>query len=157
MIAALAVTTLLGAVSAVLPVAPIEPYLLGAAVTTGVPPACLGVAAALGQTAGKLLIFLLSRGALRSGTAGRLLRRRLREPAGSSRARTALATLDRPRHAVSLLLVSSATGFPPLLMTSVYLARSPMPAGLFTVVCLLGRSLRFTALAFAPGLFLTVG
>lgn len=157
MITGLVAATLLGAVSAVLPVTPIEPYLLGAAVTTDTPPVSLGIAAGLGQTAGKLLIFVLSRGTLRSKTAERLLLRHLRKPAapsgGSRRAQRTLAALDRPRHAAAILFLSSTTGFPPLLMTSVYLARGRMPAALFAGICVLGRSLRFSTLAMAPHLF----
>ena len=65
MIAILAAAAV-GIVSAVLPIAPVEPYLIAAMATGQGDPIALGVTAALGQTAGKLALFLAARGAVRS-------------------------------------------------------------------------------------------
>jgi membrane protein YqaA with SNARE-associated domain len=149
-------TLLVGFVSAVVPAVPIEPYLVGLVATTSYAAVPLGLAAAVGQTAGKLLIFLGVRGAVRS----RWLRRRAgptpeAAPPGRLRsaARRLTTLLDQPRYATPVVLLSAAVGFPPLLAVSAYAGRTRMTAGLFAAVCLVGRSARFVALAAAPHLF----
>lgn len=150
MIAVLAAAAV-GLLSAFLPVTPAEPYLIVAVATTGAPPVALGVAAAAGQTAGKVLIFLAARGAIRSAWLRRRFGRRTPVPARPRAARI-LEVLDRPRHATGVLLVSAVTGFPPLLAASVYLGRTPMRPATFAATCLLGRTIRFVAIALAPQL-----
>ncbi|MET7818633.1 hypothetical protein OHQ88_10410 [Micromonospora zamorensis] len=161
MIAVLAAAAV-GLLSAFLPFTPAEPYLIAAVATTGAPSVALGVAAAAGQTAGKVLIFLAARGAIHSSwLQGRLSRRTpaVREPAGRlatmlARPKAAGARLvevmERPRQATGMLLVSAITGFPPLLAASVYLGRTPMRPTAFAVTCLLGRTIRFVTIALAP-------
>jgi membrane protein YqaA with SNARE-associated domain len=163
MIAVLAAAAV-GLLSAFLPFAPVEPYLLAAVAATGAPPLALGVAAAAGQTAGKVLIFLGTRGAIRSPWLRRRLSRRTPaapEPPGRwgamlARPKAAGARLveviDRPRQATGVLLVSAVTGFPPLLAVSVYLGRTPMRPLTFAATCLLGRTIRFVTIALAPQL-----
>jgi membrane protein YqaA with SNARE-associated domain len=152
-LAALAV----GLLSAFLPFTPVEPYLIGAVAATGAPPLALGVAAAVGQTAGKVVIFLGARGAIRSPWLQRRLGRRPpAAPGRLARPRAAgarlVAVLDRPRQAGGMLLVSAVTGFPPLLAASVYLGRTPMRLVVFAATCLLGRTIRFLTIALAPAL-----
>ncbi|MEU7616374.1 hypothetical protein AB0M91_18530 [Micromonospora rifamycinica] len=153
-----------GLLSAFLPFTPAEPYLVAAVATTGTPPVALGVAAAAGQTAGKILIFLGTRDAIRSPW----LRRRLTRhtptgPTPTGRWGAALtrpkavgarlvAVMERPRQTIGVLLVSAVTGFPPLLATSVYLARTPLRPVAFAATCLLGRTIRFVAIALTPRL-----
>ena len=153
-----------GLLSAFLPFTPAEPYLIAAVPTTGASPVALGVAAAAGQTAGKFLIFLGARGAIRSPWLQRRLGRgtpTAPEPPGRwatmlARPKAAGArlveVLDRPRQATGVLLVSAVTGFPPLLAASVYLGRTPMRPLAFAATCLLGRTIRFVAIALAPQL-----
>jgi membrane protein YqaA with SNARE-associated domain len=143
-----------GLVSAFLPFTPVEPYIIAAVTVAGAPPVALGVAAGIGQTAGKVLIFLGARGAIRSRWLQRRLSRRTPPPPGRLRATTArvVAILDRPRQATGILLVSAVTGFPPLLAASVYLGRTAMRPATFTATCLLGRSIRFVTIALAPHL-----
>ncbi|MGW5576970.1 hypothetical protein [Micromonospora chokoriensis] len=152
-----------GLLSAFLPFTPAEPYLIAAVTTTGTPPVALGVAAAAGQTAGKVLIFLGARGAIRSQWLHRRLSRRraTTQPPGRlatmvARPKAAGARLvevwERPRHTAGMLLVSAVTGFPPLLATSVYLGRTPMPPAAFAAACLLGRTIRFVMIALVPQL-----
>jgi membrane protein YqaA with SNARE-associated domain len=153
-LAALLSTLAVGFGSALLPAIPVEPYLVGLVVTTGSAPVLLGLAAAVGQTAGKLLIFLSVRGAVRSAWLRRLLARRADRPPsalGSAGARLA-AALDRPLLALPVVLLSAVVGFPPLLLTSAYAGRTRMPASWFALTCLLGRSVRFVAIALAPQL-----
>jgi membrane protein YqaA with SNARE-associated domain len=153
-----------GLLSAFLPFTPAEPYLIAAVTTTGAAPVALGVAAAAGQTAGKVLIFLGTRGAIRSPWLQRQLSRRTQTaPKPPGRLGTMLArpkaagarlveVLDRPRQATGVLLLSAVTGFPPLLAVSVYLGRTPMRPLTFAATCLLGRTIRFVTIALAPQL-----
>jgi membrane protein YqaA with SNARE-associated domain len=163
MIAVLAAAAV-GLLSAFLPFAPAEPYLIAAVTTTGAPPVALGMAAAAGQTAGKVLIFLGTRGAIHSPWLQRRLSRRPpAAPQPPGRLGTMLArpkaagarlveVMERPRQATGVLLVSAVTGFPPLLATSVYLGRTPMRPVAFAATCLLGRSIRFVMIALGPQL-----
>ena len=64
------------------------------------------------------------------------------------------ALLDRPALSAPIVLLSATVGMPPLLLVSAYAARTRMTAGLFTATCLLGRSIRFIAIAFAPQLIM---
>ncbi|MDG4826931.1 hypothetical protein O7635_34230 [Asanoa sp. WMMD1127] len=155
MIAVCGTAVLVGFVSAVLPLTPVEPYVVAAVAATDESALIVGIAAAAGQTAGKLLLFLTARGALRSTC----LRRRLPKPAARRpprrtrrRAAAALRRLDQPRQAVPILFASAVTGLPPLLATSVYAARTTMSGTAFSVTCLAGRAIRLSALASAPHL-----
>jgi membrane protein YqaA with SNARE-associated domain len=66
MIPALLATVAVGFASAFIPAIPIEPYVVGLVATTDQHPVPVGLAAAVGQTAGKLLIFLAVRGLIRA-------------------------------------------------------------------------------------------
>ncbi|MEV4641505.1 hypothetical protein AB0J80_29585 [Actinoplanes sp. NPDC049548] len=161
-------------VSAFVPVSPIEPYLVAVGTAGHHGPVALGVAAGAGQTAGKLLIFVATRAALRSGRPQRWLAvvaRRFSRPAsrhrrGSGRGgalrrrlsawgRWLTALLDRPALAAPVVLLSAVLGVPPLLATTVYAARTRISAPAFTLACLLGRSARFVAVAAVPSLLVT--
>src|SRR6185295_20104548 len=80
MIAAVVTTAVVAAVSAFVPAIPIEAYLVAAITTTGADPVALGIAAGLGQTAGKLVTFLAARGVIRSSRLRRSLQRRTGPP-----------------------------------------------------------------------------
>ncbi|MFV2085788.1 hypothetical protein [Micromonospora sp. LOL_021] len=208
MIAVLLATVAVGALSAVSPVTPIEPYLIALTATTSYQPVALGVAAALGQTAAKLAMFLASRGVIRSPWLRRWLDKRTARKAtattsvaaadgttmadttpadgrttdGRSRAgwfrrigpavggrlpqglRSRLSgwaawvarehrRLYEPAFVVPTLFASSVIGVPPLLVTTVVAGGTRMPASVFTVVCFVGRSIRFVALAMVPSWF----
>lgn len=180
MIVAYLLTCLTGLLSAFLPVTPVEPYLIGVAAATGYGAVGLGVAAAVGQTAGKTVIFLGARGALRSaklrewvervekrraerkarrivgGRADGPVRRWFRglgRPVGAA-GRRLTELLARPALTLPILFLSSLTGLPPLFATSVYIASTRIRTTLFVLVCFAGRAGRFIAVAFAPQLFL---
>ncbi|MDN3241317.1 hypothetical protein [Glycomyces tritici] len=68
--------------------------------------------------------------------------------------RRLLALLDRPSLAVPILLLSATTGLPPLMATSIYAAGTRINLPLFVAACLVGRSIRFIAIAYAPQLVL---
>jgi membrane protein YqaA with SNARE-associated domain len=176
MLAAVLATAATAVLSAFVPAMPIEPYLVGLVATSHYHPVPLGIAAAVGQTFGKLLIFPGTRGAVRSSrmrrwgarAARRFTRPRCEPPAAptprswavrwwraSSRpvvaaGRRLTALLDRPLLTAPIVFVSAAAGVPPLLVTSVYAARTPISVLAFTLACLLGRSVRFVALASVP-------
>jgi membrane protein YqaA with SNARE-associated domain len=138
----LVATVLYAAMSAFVPVTPIEPYLVGVVAATGANPVALGLAAAVGQTAGKVLIFLSARRGMR------WLSRRGRHRAPNR----LLDQLDRPVPAILVVLVSSLTGIPSLLVICVYAARTPMSVVQFAAACLVGRAARFVTVALAPSL-----
>ncbi|MEV4620144.1 hypothetical protein AB0J74_15730 [Asanoa sp. NPDC049573] len=147
-----------GFASAFQPFLPAEAYLLGVTATTGAVPVLAGLAAAVGQTGGKAVVFLASRGLVRWSYLRRLVDRpppaKPRSP--FRRRMTALiALLDQPRWSAALLLLSAVVGIPPLIATTIYAARTPMPLPIFAVLTLTGRSVRFIVLALAPGLLMT--
>jgi len=148
-------TLLVAFASAFVPAIPIEPYLAGAVLTTSASGLFLGIAAGVGQTAGKALIFLGTRGAVRSAWLRSWLARRRKGRAGTGTGRFARAgrrlldLLDQRWFAVPVVLLSAVVGLPPLLLVSVYAARTRMGVLTFAAVCLVGRSARFVAVAYA--------
>ncbi|SNS93160.1 membrane protein YqaA, SNARE-associated domain [Asanoa hainanensis] len=154
-VVSLAGVAAVGFASAFQPFTPVEAYLIGLTATTETAPLAAGVVAAIGQTAGKVVIFLATRGLLQ----GKLLRRVVEKPAKPSRPSafrdrmTKLITLlDRPRYSAALLFASATAGIPPLIAATVYVARTPMSLPVFATLCLTGRIGRFVAVAYAPGL-----
>ncbi len=167
MIGVIAGTLGVGFVSAFFPGLPAEPYLIGVVAGTSANPIALGLAAALGQTAGKVTMFLAVRGtvqtpALRRWGAGqraKLDRRSGRpatEKAGPLRrlaARmSALTKLDKPALVVPTLLLSAFAGFPPLLLMVFTAAAGKTRAATFLAACLTGRCARMLLVALSPGL-----
>jgi hypothetical protein len=73
MIATVVTTAAVAAASAFVPAIPVEAYLVAVVTTTGTNPVAPGIAAGLGQTAGKLLTFLAARGVIRSSQLRRWL------------------------------------------------------------------------------------
>jgi membrane protein YqaA with SNARE-associated domain len=169
-----------GAVSAVTPFLPVEAYVIGLAVTHPSGIAVAGaVAAAVGQTAGKLVLFSAARSAGQSRWLRRLRERgakaaaevtaedEVREPAPAGPVRRGLRRLGAwIRHANAagtrllsgrtgpgVVLVSGAVGLPPLLAIAFYAGTSTMRLRSFLLACLMGRTLRFGVLALVPDLF----
>ncbi|SDX54112.1 hypothetical protein SAMN05661080_00391 [Modestobacter sp. DSM 44400] len=169
-----------GAVSAVTPFLPVEAYVIGLAVTHATGIALAGaVAAALGQTAGKLVLFSAARSAGQSRWLRRLRERGAkaaaevtagdgaREDAPAGRTRRGLQRLGVwTRHANAVgtrllsgragpvvVLVSGAVGLPPLLAIAFYAGSSSMKVRSFLAACLVGRTIRFVVLALVPDLF----
>ena len=164
LIAVVAGSLLFGVASGVIPVINAEAYLIA---TAGIstPPTAVAVALAvgLGQTAGKILVFL----AARRGSALRLPRRHRRRAelvdraappdpdllpdpgesaAGRVRARLrdwgrrGLKLLDRPVLGGGVILVSAAVGVPPLAVTTVAAGLSRMRLLIFGLTALAGRT-----------------
>ncbi len=149
----LAVAT--GTGSALLPVLNAEVYAIGAAGHSQ--PALAGalvVAVALGQTLGKLLLFETARRG--GGRLGRWMtrRERARGEARSGRWSTRITQALRSRRTgIPLVLVSAGLGLPPLAAVSLAAGASGQRRWEFALLCLLGRTARFAALAL-PAVYL---
>jgi membrane protein YqaA with SNARE-associated domain len=159
-----------GALSAWVPLVNAEAYVLALAATTSPVHGWSSVAGiAIGQTAGKQLMFAAARGGSRSGWLnsarwrGRFARPGRRRPAeapvrtprepGPFRRRMAdwgergLQLLDRPWPASGVVLAAASVGIPPLAVVSVA-AGLRGTSGLLVAVCTLaGRAARFAAMA----------
>lgn len=175
-----ALGVLVGAVSAVTPFLPVEAYVIGLGVTHSSTVAVAGaVAAAIGQTIGKVVLFSAARGAATSRWSQKLRDRGAREAAEIAAAeeageappggpvKRALRPLGRwlkrvnalgirllsGRGGPGVVLLSGSVGIPPLLAIAFYAGTSKMSLRAFIVPCLLGRTIRFVVLALVPGLF----
>jgi membrane protein YqaA with SNARE-associated domain len=170
-----------GAVSAVTPFLPVEAYVIGLAVTRSPAVAVAGaVAAAIGQTVGKVVLFETARSASSSRWLRRLRDRGAKEaaevaaaaaasgadPAGGPvrrafrrfgawlrRANAAGIALLSGRWGPVVVLVSGAVGIPPLLAIAFYAGTSRMNVRAFVLTCLAGRTIRFVVLALGSSLF----
>jgi membrane protein YqaA with SNARE-associated domain len=170
-----------GAVSAVTPFLPVEAYVIGLAVTRSPTVAVAGaVAAAIGQTVGKVVLFETARSASSSRWLRRLRDRGAKEaaevaaaaaasgadPAGGPvrrafrrlgawlrRANAAGIVLLSGRWGPVVVLVSGAVGIPPLLAIAFYAGTSRMNVRAFVLTCLAGRTIRFVVLALGSSLF----
>jgi len=176
----IALGLLVGAVSAVTPFLPVEAYVIGLAVTDSTPVAVAGaVAAAIGQTIGKVVLFSTARGASSSRWLQRLRDRGAAEAAEvtaaeeageeppGGRVKRALRPVGRwlkrvnavgirllsGRWGPGVVLLSGSVGIPPLLAIAFYAGTSKMSVRTFVVACLLGRTIRFVVLALVPDLF----
>jgi membrane protein YqaA with SNARE-associated domain len=133
----------------------------------------------VGQTVGKVLLFYTARGAAGSRWLQRLRDRGAKEAAEITAAeeageqppggpvRRALRPVGRwlkrvnalgiallsGRWGPGVVLLSGAVGIPPLLAIAFYAGTSKMSVRAFVVTCLLGRAIRFVALALVPDLF----
>jgi membrane protein YqaA with SNARE-associated domain len=130
-------------VSGVIPfVLNIELYLLAVAALTDAPaPAIVGLATA-GQTAAKVILYLVGKGALNIKWVKR---------AAASKAMGAFE--KRPGGGLGVVAVSSVIGFPPLYAVSLVAGTLRLPLAAFTVLVGAGMAIRFAAIFLFPGLF----
>jgi membrane protein YqaA with SNARE-associated domain len=131
-----------GFASALVPVVNAEAYALVAGHRSGHYLVII-VALALGQTAGKLLLFE----AARRGT-GRFNRRR-RSVRWTEPVRR---WLSRRRTGLPTVFVSAAVGLPPLALVSLAAGTSSLRRWEFATTCLAGRLIRFAALVLPTAL-----
>ncbi len=101
----------------------------------------LGVA--LGQTAGKVLLFETGRRARRPAWLGRRTEHREPHPRWARLGNL----LRRPRTGVPLVISSASLGLPPLAVVSVLAGASGQHRGTFAALCFAGRLVRFAVLA----------
>ena len=145
-----AATFLFCLLSAVVPVANAEVYLVGVSLGSDAPAAVLASAAAAGQMLGKMLFYLVGRGALD-------LSRLRRKGTASARWTDRMARVQQwsQRHAwgaSAVTAVSAFAGLPPFAVVSVLAGTVRMRWWLFLVIGLVGRFARFLAVLVAPGL-----
>ncbi|MGH4017368.1 MAG: VTT domain-containing protein [Gammaproteobacteria bacterium] len=151
----IAVTVGVCLVSALLPVVNAEIYLVGLVTQQPQLPWWLvGLAAAVGQLAGKLVFFYAGRGSLR--LPARLRRTSQRHGRWSARlARFQQTCRDRPVWTASMLLIAAGVGIPPFAATSFVAGVARISLGMFLATGLAGRFARFGAIAASPGLLST--
>jgi membrane protein YqaA with SNARE-associated domain len=147
-----AVALAYGAMSALVPVVNAEVYAVAAAARDTGPVTTLVVVLALaaGQTAGKVVIFE----AARLGGSRFARRRAARAAATDRRCRWSariVGALRSRRTGLPLVLCSAAAGLPPLAAVSAAAGVSGQRRWEFAVTCLVGRSIRFAALALPAG------
>jgi membrane protein YqaA with SNARE-associated domain len=162
MLGTLMMTAAVAAGSALLPLISVEVFVIGLmALHPALPVLAIGAAAGIGQLLGKTPYFLAARGSIRlprwvhrerplSQRRHRmqLLRKRLRSVVDGVRERC----LRHPKWLMGSYAVSSVTGLPPLLTTTVLAGVGRMPVAVFLTTGILGRTIRFTLLAAAPAL-----
>ena len=146
-----------GAVSAVVPVVNAEAYVVGSQVSAiaGAVPIAVGVG--IGQTFGKLVLFL----SVRQGKNLPFVRHRRAEaargPVGPFRAkvRAAIARLlelvGQKRWGLPIVLLAAVVGLPPLYAVALLAGATTMRTLWFALVVLVGRVARFVLLALGVG------
>ncbi|WP_017627087.1 VTT domain-containing protein [Nocardiopsis chromatogenes] len=140
-----------GVVAALLPVLNIEVYLVGAAVLVGdTGLVAMALAAAVGQTAGKLAHYGAARGALDIPWLKRRTERPKRAWAGRVEGWRRKAE-ERPWWAAGLLAASSLVSVPPLMVVCVFAGTVRMRVDVFCAVTASTRFVRFLVVVFAPG------
>lgn len=142
------------ALGSVFPLVNIELYLLATASTVGeVSWWALGLAAAVGQVAGKTLFHLAGRGSF--ALSGRLRSRLDRGRTGRWAAwldRFHERTQQHPWWGLGVLCVSSVPGIPPYSVMSFLSGAAGLPLSGFLAASLIGRSGHFLIVASASGL-----
>ena len=145
-----------GAVSAVIPVVNAEAYVVGSQVSAiaGAVPIAVGVG--IGQTLGKLILFL----SVRQGKKLPFVRHRRAEahgPVGPFRARVRaviarlLELVGQKRWGLPIVLLAAVVGLPPLYAVALLAGATTMRVHWFALVVLVGRITRFVLLALGVG------
>lgn len=153
--------------SALLPLVSIEIFLVGLAVQEPhIPWLALGAVVAVGQVGGKLVYYYAARGQLhlpawmhrRPGRQPRpLTARRIRWQLRTKRIRAWVEVVREkchrhPKWMVGTYGVSSVLGLPPYMATAVLAGMARMSLSAFLSAGLLGRFVRFSAIAASPAL-----
>ena len=166
MLAWLGVTLGVAFGSALLPLVSIEIFLVGLAVQEPhIPWLLLGAVVAIGQVGGKLLYYYAAKGQLhlphwlhRKRAPGPPSERRIRWELRTKRIRGWVDSLREkchrhPRWMVGTYGLSSVLGLPPFMATSVLAGMVRMSLSAFLSAGLVGRFIRFSAVAASPALF----
>lgn len=151
---------------AVAPVFSVEVFVISLASTTAIPWLLIGATVATGQVAGKTVYYLGARGSIRLPAP---LHRRLHKQRAPSALRSRWHARNArirgwidglrercQRHPYWLngtYGVSSVIGLPPFMATSVLAGLMRMRPGVFITTGIVGRFIRFSALAAAPAVF----
>lgn len=141
-----------GIVSAVLPVANAEAYVVMSQVSTAAGAVPIAIGIGLGQTIGKVLLFL----GVRRGKEFPFIRHRVVDPVrpvGPARARLRstmawlLGRVGQKRWGLPIVFVAAVVGIPPLFAVALLAGATRMKLGWFVVVVLVGRIGRFVLVA----------
>jgi membrane protein YqaA with SNARE-associated domain len=152
--------------SALLPLISVEVFLVGLAMQEPtIPWLALGAVVAVGQVGGKLFYYYGARGELhlprwlhRKRRDGPTTARQIRWQLRTKRIRGWVEALREkchrhPRWMVGTYGISSVLGMPPFMATSVLAGMVRMSLSVFLSAGLLGRFIRFSAVAASPALF----
>ena len=120
----------------------IELYLLAVAAFTDASAVAVVGLAATGQTAAKLVLYLVGKGALN-----------LKWVKKSAASKAADAFAKRPRSGLGVVAASAAIGVPPLYAVSLVAGTLRLPLVAFALIVFAGMLLRLSAIYLAPGLF----
>jgi membrane protein YqaA with SNARE-associated domain len=148
--------------SAVVPVLNAEAYILAAGVSGALDPVTAAVGVSIGQTIGKVAMFLAVR--YRPGYTSRRAGKEPRAVDLATRrgrlvqwnrdlSKRLLDALGDPRWGVPVTLLSAFVGIPPLYGVALIAGASRMRLVTFALSALIGRSARFVALGFGVSLF----
>jgi len=130
-------------VSGIIPfVLNIELFLLAVAAFTDASAVAVVGLAATGQTAAKLVLYLVGKGALN-----------LKWVKKSAASKAVDAFAKRPRSGLGVVAASAAIGVPPLYAVSLMAGTLRLPLVAFTLIVFAGMLLRLSAISLAPGLF----
>jgi membrane protein YqaA with SNARE-associated domain len=146
-----------GVISAIVPVANAEAYVIGSQVSAVAGPVLIAVGVGIGQTFGKLLLFL----SVRQGKELPFIRHRRaearREAVSPARLRFRAAVarlldlLGQKRWGLPIVLLAAVVGLPPLYAVALVAGATTMRAVWFALVVLVGRVTRFVLLALGVG------
>jgi membrane protein YqaA with SNARE-associated domain len=152
-IAALLTSIGFGVLSAVFPLANAEGYVIASQMSSvaGAVPIALGVG--IGQTIGKMALFLAARGGRRSRFVHRQREKAHSHPVGPVRARVRrilsrlLVLVGTKRWGLPIVLVAAFVGVPPLYAVALLAGATKMKLMAFALVVLTGRLGRFVLVA----------
>jgi membrane protein YqaA with SNARE-associated domain len=143
-----------GTLSAVLPLASAEAYVVASQVSRAAGPVSVALGLAVGQTIGKVLLFY----GVRRGKDSRMVRHRraaLRvRPVGPARAWLGtvigllLALVGQKRWGLPITFVAAVVGVPPLYAVALLAGATRMRLAYFAAVVLAGRAVRFVLMAY---------
>jgi membrane protein YqaA with SNARE-associated domain len=142
-----------GTLSAVVPIANAEAYVIASQVSALVGPVPIAVGVGIGQTIGKTLLFL----GVRRGREFAFLRHRREraqgKPKGPARqrfdafVRALLALVGTKRWGLPIVLLAAVVGLPPLYAVALLAGATKMRLLWFSLVVLVGRVTRFVLVA----------
>ena len=151
-VAALMTSVGYGMLSAVVPVASAEAYVVASQVSRVAGPVAVALGLAVGQTIGKVLLFY----GVRRGKEARTARHRADRPAPTSPARVRLRAalqvlldlVGQKRWGLPITFVAAVVGVPPLYAVALLAGATQMRVTYFAAVVLAGRAARFVLMAY---------
>ena len=144
-----------GTLSAVVPIANAETYVIASQVSAVAGPVPIAIGVGIGQTIGKLLLFL----GVRRGKEFAIVRRRREQrqrqpkPVGPARAKfraivaKLLDLVGQKRWGLPIVLLAAVVGVPPLYAVALLAGATRMPVLGFALTVLVGRVTRFVLVA----------